>query len=337
MNTRLSICIPTFNRRAYLIETLEALLPEAILYDIPIYISDNHSSDNTVEAVQAFSREQYELIFLTINSKNIGFDSNVLNVVDLASSEYVWLLPDDDLPMVNAISRILKVLDSNYSLLVVNFGTYSKDFSRVIEERCLPIIEDQVIDSGGHEELLEYAYQLTYLGSLVVRRSLWKSVDPGGFCDSGFIHCWVIFNYVIGHTVYILADPVIKQRLQNIDWADSRFELFFLRWPKLIWRLPNGYRPELKTRVTPQFRHRSIKHVIGARAAGWINEANYARYYRDQDISGWRGYLIKGIICQMPRFVSQIIAISYLGSKMLTDRSMRFRYRRQLLECINRL
>ena len=130
MSSTLAICIPTYNRREYLLELLEILIPQVLPYDIPIYISDNHSSDDTVIAVKSFAKEQYQRIFIQVNPENYGFDINVSKVVAMASEDYVWLVPDDDRPNKDAISKIILKLDFNYALIAVNLSRYNRDFSQ---------------------------------------------------------------------------------------------------------------------------------------------------------------------------------------------------------------
>ena len=67
---KLSICIPTYNRALLLKECVESFLPEAVKYDIPIFISDNASSDNTKDVVEKL-REVYPDIIYSRNQSTI--------------------------------------------------------------------------------------------------------------------------------------------------------------------------------------------------------------------------------------------------------------------------
>jgi abequosyltransferase len=89
----ISICIPTRNN-ADLKECLESLAPQAKPYDIPICVSDNASTDNTIEMLSSFKKEVYPPLYYRSNDKNLGFDQNLVNAVKMASSKYVWPLGD---------------------------------------------------------------------------------------------------------------------------------------------------------------------------------------------------------------------------------------------------
>ena len=337
MNSKLSICIPTFNRSKLLIEMLASLVDQARLYDIPIYISDDNSTDDTVLAVEAFARDIYELIFVKVNDSQVGFDRNLLRATSMASSDYIWLVPDDDLALEGSIVRIMPKLECGYSLLVLNAGTYSKNFTHTVEERRLRVFDDEILAQDAHHDLLRIANYITYLGSLVVQRSLWESVAVDSFLGSGFVHICIILNYVIGRSAYIMADPVMKIRLQNASWSNKKFEVWCVSWPRVIWSLPDTYSIEEKARLIPQFPTRSIKMISVAKAAGWIDRRNYQLYYANNDAAGWKKLVLRTIICMTPRALFQVSAVGYFGFKMLSDRKKRFTYRYQLLECFDRV
>lgn len=106
----LSICIPTYNRSAHLANCLQSIkiATQHITSDIEICISDNASTDNTQDVVKKCN--------LTVpvkfhrNSKNIGIPRNFLNVINMASGEFTWLVGDDDLLLPNTISRLLQLI-----------------------------------------------------------------------------------------------------------------------------------------------------------------------------------------------------------------------------------
>ncbi len=89
-----SICIPTYNRASLLKEAIAS----AIVVDYPnieIVISDNASTDNTCEVVQAFNDERIKYYR---NETNIGSYRNFRKVLyEHAKGAYAIYLADDDL------------------------------------------------------------------------------------------------------------------------------------------------------------------------------------------------------------------------------------------------
>lgn len=123
MNTvLLSICIPTFNRVAYLRELLPALIGEANMVNqgdtgVEIVVSDNASHDET----QAFCQSLHcPFMAYYRNDVNIGGDRNFLACVSRAKGKYVWLFGDDELIWDGGLLRtVTTLLEEQPSLLVL--------------------------------------------------------------------------------------------------------------------------------------------------------------------------------------------------------------------------
>lgn len=108
---RLSICIPTYERREQLLATLERIRLQ-LAAACEIVVADNGSRDGTVAAVRSWANSHAFIPFrLLTRGVNAGFDRNLLDVVTEARGQYCWLLGDDDLPHAGAIQAILTAID----------------------------------------------------------------------------------------------------------------------------------------------------------------------------------------------------------------------------------
>lgn len=110
---KLSICIPTYNRAKHLINCLESILASSRNTEqkFQVCISNNASTDNTEEII--FSYKDKLPIKYNKNENNLGVARNVLKVVEMADSDFVWLIGDDDLLMPNAIEQANKLIYNN--------------------------------------------------------------------------------------------------------------------------------------------------------------------------------------------------------------------------------
>lgn len=113
MNKILTISIPTWNREILLKELVDDLTHQIVKYAledvIEVLISDNHSDDNTWQLINQY-KSKYDFIRLNRNNSNIGAKSNVLKSMELASSEYVMFLGDDDRIRKNVLPEIIQIL-----------------------------------------------------------------------------------------------------------------------------------------------------------------------------------------------------------------------------------
>lgn len=111
----ISLTIPTWNRAAYLAESLEHLLPQfAALPErqVELLISDNCSPDNTSAVVDSFIARGLPVRYVR-NETNIGSDANFMQCVRLATGQYVWVLGDDDILLPGALTALVAALEQH--------------------------------------------------------------------------------------------------------------------------------------------------------------------------------------------------------------------------------
>jgi glycosyltransferase involved in cell wall biosynthesis len=119
----LSICIPTYNRAAYLQEVLRNLgteyqaLPEAAKADVRFYVSDNASADNTRTVVEDH-QSAFPLVY-SKNPTNIGAKPNLFKLIEVSMGRYKWVLGDDDLVEPGTLLSLLNFLRERQPCLVV--------------------------------------------------------------------------------------------------------------------------------------------------------------------------------------------------------------------------
>src|SRR3989344_590548 len=106
----LSICIPNYNRADLLLNNLRSIGKQAVP-QIEVVITDDCSTENILGSISTIKKEfpKLKLTFET-NQKNLGFDKNVLHVINTESGKYFWLLSNDDELIPGAIKFILDLI-----------------------------------------------------------------------------------------------------------------------------------------------------------------------------------------------------------------------------------
>jgi len=89
----ISVCIPTYNGAKYIAQTIESILNQTFT-DFEIIVSDDGSSDNTLEIVGSFNDPR--IVRIDRLSK-VGAEANWNNAVATASASLVKLVCQDDL------------------------------------------------------------------------------------------------------------------------------------------------------------------------------------------------------------------------------------------------
>lgn len=118
MQARVTVAIPTFNRKLFLKEALESVLAQDYS-NVEIVVSDNASTDGTEDVVKGFS-EKYNNIIYFRHKENVGGRLNWCKCLELATGDYCLLLSDDDVMMPGAINKMVEAFTVDTVVVIGN-------------------------------------------------------------------------------------------------------------------------------------------------------------------------------------------------------------------------
>jgi len=111
--SKVSILIPTYNRADLLPATLDSALSQTYR-DIEVIVSDNASTDNTPELMQAYVERDHRVKYIR-RSLNEGPIVNYSTAWNAAVGDYVAFLDSDDLFHPTKIERQLQAFGARPS------------------------------------------------------------------------------------------------------------------------------------------------------------------------------------------------------------------------------
>ncbi len=103
-----SVCIPVYNGAKYINETLDCVLGQTYK-NIELIISDNCSTDNTLELIRAYADPRVKIFS---NEKNMGIKYNYLKVFTYATGKYLSFMGADDGMELTTIEKGVAILES---------------------------------------------------------------------------------------------------------------------------------------------------------------------------------------------------------------------------------
>jgi glycosyltransferase involved in cell wall biosynthesis len=101
VDSLISVCIPAFNGALYIGAQLESILASPLVTEV--IVSDDGSSDNTVEIVNSFNDARIKLV----QGPHTGLVSKYELLLSLASGEYIFLADQDDVWMADKVDVML--------------------------------------------------------------------------------------------------------------------------------------------------------------------------------------------------------------------------------------
>ena len=108
---KVTVGVPTYNRKKYLREALDSIVSQDY-NDLEIVISDNHSTDGTEEMVMQYilNNPRVDIKYYRLR-KNLGHLPNWENCWARGTGEYMLILSDDDILQPGAISNMVAAFD----------------------------------------------------------------------------------------------------------------------------------------------------------------------------------------------------------------------------------
>ncbi len=161
-----SVCIPTYNRKEYLKETLDSILAQTYT-DYEIVIVDDGSTDGTAEMLteMGFSGTYYR-------QENAGESAARNKLIELAQGEFITFIDSDDLLYPYALDELTRVINKHTS----NIIAYSS-YTGIDEDGNEVKRKKRKLPSGNiAPDLFEYIY-VHSCGTLCTKKILQEATE----------------------------------------------------------------------------------------------------------------------------------------------------------------
>lgn len=257
MNYKLTIAIPTYNRKKELFRCLNSILEQFLENEVEIVVSDNASTDSTQEMMREICHK-YSYIKYFRNSKNVGPDANFLQCFKRASGDYILILGDDDILLPGVVKDILQVLKIEptfvhlNSCIIQNENTYSRP--RMVENG-IRIFEDK------NKFLEEMGIYITYVSSLIFRMDIVNEMDNlESFIGTNFIQSHMALISLSKPGKYIINTKNCVAATGNITVGYDLYETWIKQWFNLI--IGAGREYQFDEKVLRRIYKKSLKNEI---------------------------------------------------------------------------
>jgi len=305
---KLSICIATMNRAYYLNQLINKIILQ-YQNNIELVIVDGASSDNTSEIISNAKEKIPNMQYIRLEAKG-GVDNDFSLAVQKAKGEFCWLLPDDDLIKPDAIKKILMMINNNINLIILNAEIWSKDMKFLLACQAIKIDEDRHYNSLNFNDFfISFSNHMSFIGSVVIRKSIWNKRKKQKYFGSWFVHVGVIFQDFLDG-IKVIAEPMIKIRYGNASWSTKSFEITLFKWPELIWSF-NLFDDKVKQKIVKKFPWKSIARISLFKARGAFTFKEYNLFIKNKLTLNKK--LLFWVILIIPGFFLNFLFIIYFN------------------------
>ncbi|MBF0336642.1 MAG: glycosyltransferase [Nitrospirae bacterium] len=118
---KVSVLMPTYNNDAFVAEAIEGCLSQTYK-NLEICISDDCSTDRTVDVVMAYKERYPDIIKLFVQPYNMGVYSIAINVnksLDMCQGQYIAICEGDDIMLPERLQHQVGFLENNPHCIAV--------------------------------------------------------------------------------------------------------------------------------------------------------------------------------------------------------------------------
>lgn len=204
MNSRklLTVCIPAYNRAALLAPLLDSIVSQAYAgYNILI-CEDSSPERGAIASVVSLYQAKYPgKISYVENERNLGYDGNIRQLIELSTGQYSVFMGNDDLMCPGALDTIADVVTRvpDCGVMVRTYATFDQD----------PTVHKQVFRYYPREVVIEPGINAIVAG---FRRSV---VIPGMVIhrDSAVVLATCQFDGTLLYQIYLAGVILSKRRV----------------------------------------------------------------------------------------------------------------------------
>jgi len=225
---RVSVALATFNGAPFIARQLETILAQTRPPD-EIVITDDGSSDGTVDVLEALAARAPSPIRVHRNAERLGYGDNFLRAAGLCSGDILFFCDQDDVWGPEKIARMLACFDDPEVLLAWHNAAITDQ-----DEVRLGALQDPRFETAlvGHDP--PHPWQHPHGFTQAFRRELMRFDDLRAGCrdhktDAPLTHeQWYVFlARVLGRTAYVPEELTLyRQHGANVFGAGRRSGLF---------------------------------------------------------------------------------------------------------------
>lgn len=205
---KLSICIPTYNRKKCLEETLTSILSQ-FQDEVEIVISDNHSVDGTEEFISRLQQEYPHIIYHRWKQE-VPCGDNLLKAVELAHGEYCWLMTDDDRIESGGVEHVLHLLAQypNLTGISVDVEGYDKELKLKKKIRYSHRLKEAQLFLDAEKAYEKLGAWFGFWSAHIIHRAMWMAcIAQGGYTPFvGYHHLYLILKMLHNAPRWLFTD-----------------------------------------------------------------------------------------------------------------------------------
>ena len=209
----IGICIPTYKRPDFLRRCLASIVDQADGLPIAIFVADDSCSDVN-DAVIGEAARRFPALQHRKNETNLGINENIRHVVEIADTDYVWLVGEDDYFLPGALARAVAAVHSTDGPFVLCNYLLVEDSPTVPARTALDMSVDTTV--SAEQMIRRHLWCAGFMGACLFELQSWRRLASDRYHGTYYAH--------VGHIVEMLGSPDRKVPILGAPLVANRAE-----------------------------------------------------------------------------------------------------------------
>lgn len=197
---KISVAMASYNGEKYIKKQIETILENLNDRD-ELVISDDGSSDMTIEIIRAFEDSRIKLL----NGPKKGLKKNFENAIKNSVGDIIFLADRDDIWMTNKVNKVVECFKSNDYILIQHDAIVIDDNNTVMFKS---FAEHRKVKTGIIKNLIKNSYHGC---CIAFRKELKKEILP--IPNNIYLHDeWIGLVAELNGKTYFLNEKLIEYR-----------------------------------------------------------------------------------------------------------------------------
>ena len=222
----ISVCIPSFNRAEVLPDLLESILSQNY-NDFEIIICEDMSPQRRkiADIISKYNKIKPGLIRYFENTKNLGYDANIRNLIEKSNGQYCFFMGNDDLMCDGALRLVAKAIKRyrNVGVLLRSYAAFENSSTNIVQ--TFRYFNRELFFPAGEKTISTIYRRSVVISGMVINRSAAMKWATKEFDGTLLYQLYLVANILIDMNAVYLPEIIVLYRNGGVpDFGSSDSE-----------------------------------------------------------------------------------------------------------------
>ena len=226
MASKITVCIPAYNRAVLLPPLLDSILTQGYDdYDILICEDYSPQREQIRATVERYAQQYPERIHYFENAKNLGYDGNIRNLVEQADGEYCLFMGNDDIMCADALVRVATALAQhpNVGVVLRSYAAFEGTPDNVVQ--TFRYFDREIFFPAGERTISTVFRRSVVIPGMVVQRAAARKYATNRFDGILLYQLYLVASILVELNAVYLPDVIALYRNGGVpDFGNSEAE-----------------------------------------------------------------------------------------------------------------